>query len=81
MFVNASVDRAEALARAAGLDLTLPRVSQSLLRTSVATNGVLGAGLLVVGLATSSKTLSVLGCLGLAGAVAVAAELEPRQPR
>lgn len=79
MFVNSSVDRAEALAHELGLSVTLPRVSQSLLRTSVATNSTLGAGLLLAGLVTSSKTLSVLGCLGLAGAIAVAGELEPRR--
>lgn len=81
MFVNASVDFAEALARDLGLEVTLPRVDQSLLRTSVRTNSALGVGLLVAGLVTSSKTLSVLGCLGLAGAAMVAGELaSDRQP-
>lgn len=70
--INKSADFFENLAKDLGLSIKIPRPGKTARRISVITNSTVGIGLVVTGAVVSSKTLMVLGSLGLAGAVVLA---------
>lgn len=52
-----------------GMEITLPKPSRRSMRTSAATNSIIGIGLTAYGLLTSHKWTLILGAASIAGAV------------
>lgn len=59
----------DAVGEATGIKLTAPRPSKRALQTSVITNGVVGASLILLGVVTPYKWPIVLGGVSLAASV------------
>ncbi|MCL2427222.1 MAG: hypothetical protein FWD05_12915 [Oscillospiraceae bacterium] len=71
--IDKVVDCCEKLTKKVGVEVKLDESVKKLKRVSIASNSLVGVGLVTVGLLLSSKVLATVGILGLAGAVAMAA--------
>lgn len=70
--MNTAATFFEGFAKNLGLSIKIPRPGKTARKISVITNSTVGIGLVVTGVAVSSKAIIALGTLGLAGAVVLA---------
>ncbi|MEO1772474.1 hypothetical protein [Candidatus Enterococcus ferrettii] len=72
--INETANYFEKAAKQLGLTIQLPRPSKKMKASSAITNGLLGVGLITSGVVFKKAPLTVLGVLGVAGAVMLAIE-------
>lgn len=72
--IKETTDYFEKTAKQLGLTIQLPRPSKKMKTSSAITNGLIGVGLFTSGIILKKAPLTVLGVLGVAGAVLLATD-------
>lgn len=72
--VNETATYFENVANNLGLSIKIPRPSKKLKTASIATNGLVGIGFIVLGIGLRKVPIALIGILGTAGATLLALE-------
>lgn len=70
--LNKSADYFETIARNLGLSIHIPRPGKKTKHASILTNGLVGAGFIASGVLFKKMPLTLIGIIGIAGAVLLA---------
>lgn len=72
--LNETASYFENVANNLGLSIKIPRPSKKMKTVSIATNGVVGIGFIVLGIGLKKTPITLVGILGIAGAAILSLE-------
>lgn len=67
--INEFANYFESIARKVGLSIKIPRPSKTMKKACILTNGCIGIGFIVLGIVFYKVFLTLIGVLGIAGAI------------